>query len=47
MGFTVGDGFLGFCNKTFKKTCLGLDGNEVVISSKLERKVRVIENIVD
>jgi len=37
LGFTVEDGFLGFCNETFKKTCLGLDGYQVVIASNLER----------
>ena len=47
MEFTVGDELLGFCDQTFIKTCLVLDGHEVVTGSKLERKVRVIESIMD
>jgi hypothetical protein len=46
MEFSVGDGFLSFCDQNFWKTCPGLDGYEVVTASDLGRKVRVIENIM-
>jgi negative regulator of replication initiation len=44
---TVGDELLGFCDKTFIKTCPVLESYDVVTASNLERKVRVIENIMD
>jgi hypothetical protein len=36
---TVGDDFLDFCGQIFIKTCLGLDGYDVVTASNLERNV--------
>jgi hypothetical protein len=47
VGFIVGDEFLGFCDQTFIKTCTVLDGYKLVTGSNLERKVSVIEKIMD
>jgi len=45
--FTVGDVFLGFCDNTFHINRPGLESYDVVNTSTLEKKLRVIENIMD
>ena len=47
MEFSVRDELLGLCDEMFIKSCLVLDGYEVVTGSKFERYVRVIEKIMD
>jgi hypothetical protein len=47
VGFSVGDELLGLCDEMFIKTCPVLDGYEVVTASKLQRKVRVIEKVME
>jgi hypothetical protein len=45
--FTVGDNYMGSCDQTLIRTCLVLDGYNVVATFILERMVKAIENIMD
>jgi len=45
-GISVEDEFLIFCDQRFIKMCPVLDGYEVVTTSNLGRKVKVIEKII-
>jgi uncharacterized protein YcsI (UPF0317 family) len=45
-GISVEGDFLSFCDQRFIKMCPVLDGCEVVNTSNLGRKVKVIEKII-